>query len=178
METVCSCVNVPSRTTGMTMEPGGRRSPRKASAGLLLFRRAAGALEVLLVHPGGPFWTNRDEAAWSIPKGELSEGEVPLDAAIREFEEEMGSHVTGEFIALQPCRQAGGKVVFAWAVEANFDPERLKSNTFTMEWPPRSGRQCIYPEIDRAAWFPLDVARQKVVRGQQGLLDELGSRLA
>jgi predicted NUDIX family NTP pyrophosphohydrolase len=132
---------------------------------------------VLLVHPGGPFWTNKDDAAWSIPKGEIADGEAPFEAAVREFEEEMGTAVNGEFIPLPACRQAGGKLVLAWAVEADLDPSRLKSNTFTMEWPPRSGRQRAFPEIDRAAWFPLDVARQKVVRGQQGLLDELESRL-
>ena len=163
---------------GMTKEPGGRGAPRKVSAGLLLFRRVPGAFEVLLVHPGGPFWAKKDDAAWSIPKGEIGEGEAPFDAAVREFEEEMGTAVGGDFIPLPACRQAGGKLVLAWAVEADFDTARLRSNTFTMEWPPRSGRRRSFPEIDRAAWFPLDVARQKVVRGQQGLLDELESRLA
>ena len=162
----------------MKKEPAGRGAPRKVSAGLLLFRRVHDTFEVLLVHPGGPFWGKKDDAAWSIPKGEIADGEAPFDAALREFEEEMGTAVSGDFIPLQACRQTGGKVVVAWAVEASFDPSRLRSNTFTMEWPPRSGRQRAFPEIDRAAWFPLDVARHKVVRGQQGLLDELESRLA
>jgi predicted NUDIX family NTP pyrophosphohydrolase len=145
----------------------------KRSAGLLLFRRAAGAIEVLLVHPGGPFWARKDQGAWSIPKGELAEGEDPFRAALREFNEEMGGTVDGVFIALQPRRQAGGKVVHAWAVQAEFDPSRLGDATFSMEWPPRSGRQQAFPEIDRAAWFPLDVARAKILKGQAEFLDEL-----
>jgi predicted NUDIX family NTP pyrophosphohydrolase len=145
----------------------------KRSAGLLLFRRAAGAIEVLLVHPGGPFWARKDQGAWSIPKGELAEGEDPFRAALREFNEEMGGTVDGVFIALQPRRQAGGKVVHAWAVQAEFDPSRLGDATFSMEWPPRSGRQQTFPEIDRAAWFPLDVARAKILKGQAEFLDEL-----
>jgi predicted NUDIX family NTP pyrophosphohydrolase len=149
----------------------------KNSAGLLLFRDAQGALEVLLVHPGGPFWAKKDLGAWSIPKGEFSDEEDPFQAALREFNEEMGEGVTGAFIALEPRRLAGGKTVYAWAVRSDFDPERLRSNTFSMEWPPRSGRQQVFPEIDRAAWFRLDVARGKISKGQMGFLDELQSRL-
>jgi predicted NUDIX family NTP pyrophosphohydrolase len=149
----------------------------KKSAGLLLFRGAHGAVEVLLVHPGGPFWTKKDEGAWSIPKGEFSDDEDPFQAAVREFKEEMGEGVTGDVIGLEPQRLAGGKTVYAWAVRSDFDPDRLRSNTFSMEWPPRSGRQQVFPEIDRAAWFPLEVAREKISKGQVGFLDELQSRL-
>ena len=149
----------------------------KKSAGLLLFRDVPRAIEVLLVHPGGPFWAGKDQAAWSIPKGEFSEDEDPLHAAVREFKEEMGEAVTGDFIALQPLRQPGGKVVFAWAVKSDFDPAQLTSNTFSIEWPPRSGRQQDFPEIDRAAWFRLDVARGKISKGQMGFLDELERKL-
>lgn len=149
----------------------------KKSAGLLLFRDAAGTVEVLLVHPGGPFWATKDEGAWSIPKGEIANDEDPLHAAVREFTEEMGEAVTGEFIALQPRRQLGGKIVHAWAVRSDFDPARLRSNTFSIEWPPRSGRHQVFPEIDRAAWFALNVARIKISKGQVGFLDELESKL-
>src|SRR5579884_3812418 len=111
----------------------------KRSAGLLLYRTTGSGLEVLLAHPGGPFWYRKDDGAWTIPKGEANEGEDLLDAAKREFHEEMGSPAEGEFIALQPCRQSGGKLVYAWAVAGNFDPTTLRSNLFSMEWPPRSG---------------------------------------
>jgi len=149
----------------------------KKSAGLLLFRQVAGAIEVLLVHPGGPFWARKDQGAWSIPKGEFSEHEDPFHAALREFKEEIGEAVTGAFVELQPQRQAGGKIVYAWAVRSEFEPARLRSNTFSMEWPPRSGRHQVFPEIDRAAWFGLDLARVKILRGQVGFLDELESKL-
>lgn len=145
----------------------------KVSAGLLLVRGAPDALEVLLVHPGGPFWAKKDEGAWSIPKGEIAAGEDPLRAAIREFEEETGQAIDGEFVALEPQRQPGGKTVHAWAVRADLDPTHLRSNTFSLEWPPRSGRQQEFPEIDRAAWFPLDAARKKILRGQAGFLTQL-----
>lgn len=148
----------------------------RKSAGLLLFRRRAGQLEVLLVHPGGPFWARKDEGAWSIPKGEIEETEDPLAAARREVREETGASPAGQFSALTPIRQAGGKVVHAWAVEGDFDPATLASNTFEMEWPPRSGRQQAFPEVDRAAWFVLDVARRKILKGQLPLLDELARR--
>jgi predicted NUDIX family NTP pyrophosphohydrolase len=150
----------------------------KHSAGLLLFRRAESGWQVLLAHPGGPFWARKDQGAWSIPKGELAEGEDPLEAATREFAEETGQHVTGNFIALDPLRQPGGKLIHAWAVEADFDPAQLRSNTFSMEWPPRSGRQASFPEVDRAAWFGLDEARSRILIGQLGFLNALAARLA
>lgn len=144
------------------------------SAGLLLFKNGPDGLEVLLVHPGGPFWAKKDDGAWSIPKGELEDGEAPLAAAIREGREELGIEVAGEFVALTPVRQAGGKTVLAWAVRADFDPTRLVSQTFEMEWPPRSGRTQTFPEVDRAAWFTIDEARRKILKGQRPLLDDVG----
>src|SRR5580765_2719317 len=148
-----------------------RQLMAKRSAGLLLFRESAAGLEVLLVHPGGPFWAKKDEGAWSIPEGELGDDEEPLTAAKREFQEEMGAAPTGEFIPLEPVRQPGGKLVFAWALQADFDTSRLKSNIFSMEWPPKSGRQQEFPEIDRAGWFPIETARTKILKGQARLLD-------
>lgn len=138
-----------------------------------MFRFRTGKPEALLVHPGGPFWVNRDLGAWSIPKGEFREGEDPLAAAQREFEEETGFPARGEFIPLPPLKQPHGKIISAWAFEGEADPGRIKSNTFTLEWPPKSGRQQEFPEVDRAAWFSLDEARQKIVPGQIGFLDEL-----
>jgi predicted NUDIX family NTP pyrophosphohydrolase len=144
------------------------------SAGLLLFRVREGGLEVMLVHPGGPFWAKKDEHAWSVPKGEIHEGEDPLRAAQREFEEEIGSPApAGETIPLEPVNQTGGKRVLAWAIRADFDPSALRSNTISMEWPPRSGRTTTFPEIDRAAWFPIDVAASKIHKGQASLLEQL-----
>jgi predicted NUDIX family NTP pyrophosphohydrolase len=145
----------------------------KISAGLLLYRRREGTLEVLLVHPGGPFWARKDAGAWSIPKGEIDPTEEPLVAARREFREETGLAVEGRFQPLAPITQAGGKVVQAWAVEGDLDPAALQSNTFSIEWPPRSGRQQAFPEVDRAAWFPVGVAREKINPAQAALLDEL-----
>jgi predicted NUDIX family NTP pyrophosphohydrolase len=145
----------------------------KESAGLLLFRQTAPGIEVLLVHPGGPFWAKKDDGAWSIPKGEFADGEEPLAAAKREFEEELGTAVEGEFIALDSLKQPGGKLVFAWAVRAELDPARLKSNTFSIEWPPKSGKQRTFPEVDKAAWFPIDAARTKILKGQAEFLDRL-----
>ena len=130
-------------------------------------------LQVLLVHPGGPFWARKDLGAWSIPKGEIDPGEEPLDAARREFTEETGGSVEGDFLPLQKRQQSSGKIVHAWAVRADFDPSRLTSAAFSMEWPPRSGRQQSFPEVDRAEWFDLATARQKIVKGQAGFLDEL-----
>ena len=150
----------------------------KESAGLLLFRRGARGPEVFLVHPGGPFWAKKDEHAWSIAKGEFAADEDPLTAARREFAEEPGLPVTGTFVALSPCRQPGGKIVHGFAVEGDCDPAAVKSNMFTIEWPPRSGRRQEFPEIDRAAWFPLDGARSKIHKGQVPLLDELERMLA
>jgi predicted NUDIX family NTP pyrophosphohydrolase len=128
---------------------------------------------VLLVHPGGPFWTKRDLAAWSIPKGEFVPGEDPLAAARREFAEETGIVPDGKFIPLSPCRQPSGKVVHAWAFESDCDPTTIVSNTFEIEWPRGSGRRQAFPEVDRAGWFPLEVAKRKLISGQVGFLDEL-----
>ena len=144
------------------------------SAGLLLYRHDSGTLEVLLAHPGGPQWRRKDDGAWSIPKGELRAGEEPLEAARREFAEELGSEPpNGVPLRLKPVRQASGKVVHAWAIEADFDPRGLSSNTFSLEWPPRSGRIQEFPEVDRAAWFTLEAARAKILASQAGLLDQL-----
>lgn len=154
-----------------------RRAKGRRSAGILLYRRRAGCLEVLLVHPGGPFWKDRDEGAWTIPKGEYPEGEDALDAAKREFGEETGFPIEGPFRELAPVRQASGKVVRAWAVEGDCDAAAVRSNTFVMEWPPRSGRMAEFPEVDRAAWFTLDEARRRILAAQVALLDEL-ARLA
>jgi len=148
----------------------------RKSAGLLLFRRTPAGVEVLLVHPGGPLWAKKDEGAWSIPKGEIDADEDPLAAARREFEEELGSTASGEFIALAPIRQASGKVVHAWAVEADFDPTTFMSGMFSMEWPPRSGRQQEFPEVDRAEWFSVDDARRKINNAQTAFLDQLAHR--
>jgi predicted NUDIX family NTP pyrophosphohydrolase len=145
----------------------------KKSAGLLLYRQGTDGLEVLLVHPGGPFWARKDAGAWSIPKGELADGEDPLAAAEREFEEETGARPSGDFIPLDPLKQPGGKLVYAWAVRADFDTASLRSNMFSMEWPPRSGRHSEFPEVDRAAWFGIDEARRKILKGQAGFLDQL-----
>lgn len=143
------------------------------SAGILMYRFRKDTLEVFLVHPGGPFWARKDKGAWSIPKGLCEPGEDPLTAARREFTEETGFSVSGRFVELTPRRQTSGKRVLAWAVEGDADPADLKSNPFTLEWPPRSGRLRSFPEVDRAGWFPLDVARQKLVKGQVGFVDEL-----
>lgn len=145
----------------------------KQSAGLLLYRESGGVLEVLLVHPGGPFWARKDAGAWSIPKGEFDEGEAPLEAARREFTEETGGMVDGEFVALQPVRQRSGKVVHAFALRGDFDPAALRSNTFSMNWPRGSGRVAEFPEVDRAAWFVLDEAKKRILDGQAPLLDQL-----
>jgi len=148
-------------------------APARQSAGLLLFRRPAGRLEVFLVHPGGPYWARKDLGAWSIPKGEFQAGEHALDAARREFREETGLEAAGSFLALKPVRQAGGKVVHAWAVEGDCDAASIRSNTFTLEWPPRSGRTVEFPEVDRAAWFGIPEARQRILPAQTPLLDQL-----
>jgi len=149
----------------------------KKSAGLLLYRQTDGRLEVMLVHPGGPLWAGKDDGVWSIPKGEFQYPEEPLEAAKREFKEETGMAPSGEFIALEPVRQLSGKVVFAWAVRGDFDPARLKSNTFSMEWPMHSGRRQEFPEVDRALWLPLDVAMHKILSGQIPLLIQLREKL-
>jgi predicted NUDIX family NTP pyrophosphohydrolase len=149
----------------------------KTSAGLLLYRRRGGVLEFLLVHPGGPFWKNKDAGAWTIPKGQLGDNEEPLAAAIREFEEELGFKPTGPFIELMPIKQKGGKIVRAWAVEGDCDPTQIKSNTFTMEWPPKSGKQADFPEIDRAEFFKLGEAKEKINPAQIPLLEEICRRI-
>jgi predicted NUDIX family NTP pyrophosphohydrolase len=149
----------------------------KTSAGLLLYRFHNGMLQFLLVHPGGPFWKNKDDGAWTIPKGELTEGEEPVAAAIREFEEELGFKPTGPFIELTPIKQKAGKVVHAWGFEGDCEPSQIKSNTFTMEWPPRSGKQAEFLEVDRAGFFNLEDAKAKINPAQIPLLEELQRRL-
>jgi predicted NUDIX family NTP pyrophosphohydrolase len=145
----------------------------RKSAGVLMYRRRADQVEVLLVHPGGPFWTHKDEGAWSIPKGEFTDEEPPLDAARREFQEETGFTASGTFHPLAPIRQAGGKIVHAWAIEGDLDADAAHSNTCKMEWPSHSGRWQTFPEVDRAAWFPLSQARVKLLKSQLPLLDQL-----
>ena len=148
-------------------------SKSRVSAGLLMYRLAGEDVQVLLVHPGGPFFRNKDEGAWSIPKGEVEPGEDPLAAALREFREEIGVTPTGPFLALSPVRQKGGKVVHAWAFEGDCDPGSISSNTFTIPWPPRSGRLMEFPEIDRAGFFGVAEARRKINAGQVPLVDQL-----
>jgi predicted NUDIX family NTP pyrophosphohydrolase len=143
------------------------------SAGILLFRFRGKDLDVFLVHPGGPFWADRDEAAWSIPKGLFEENESPLEAGRREFEEETGFIATGEFIELGELRQSSHKIVHAWALEMNIDAAAIKSNTFSLEWPQGSGIIREYPEVDKGAWFTLDEARRKIHKGQAAFLDRL-----
>ena len=145
----------------------------KRSAGLLPYRRRAGRLEVFLVHPGGPFWARRDAGAWSIPKGEYSDDEDPEAAARREFAEETGWTIKGELKPLGEVRQKAGKAVTAFASEGDFDPASLESNRFEMEWPPRTGKRASFPEIDRAKWFSLAEASEKMIEGQRPLLDRL-----
>lgn len=143
----------------------------KQSAGLLMYRRREGGIEVFLAHPGGPFWAKKD--VWTIPKGEYEPGETPLDAARREFQEETGFTPRGEFLGLGEIRQPGGKRVVAWAFEGDCDPAELVSNTCLVEWPPRSGRQIEIPEVDRGAWFSIDRARPRIFKGQETFLDRL-----
>ena len=142
-----------------------------------MYRVRKGALEVFLVHPGGPYWANRDLGAWSIPKGEYDPPEDPLEAAKREFEEETGLVATGRFLPLTPLKQRSGKVISVWAFKGDCDPTTVNSNSFTMEWPPRSGKQQFFPEVDRAEWFSISVAKGKINKGQVGFLDELATNL-
>lgn len=142
-----------------------------------MFRRRAGAVEVLLVHSGGPFWQKKDLGAWSIPKGEYAAVEDPLSAARREFAEETGFEPSGDFIALGDCRQASGKIVKAWAVEGDLDAARIRSNMFTLAWPPKSGKMREFPEVDRAEWFSIGDAREKILKGQTVFLDQLAAKL-
>jgi predicted NUDIX family NTP pyrophosphohydrolase len=149
---------------------------KKTSAGILLYRGEGDSLEVLLVHPGGPLWAKKDEGAWSIPKGELDEGEEPRACALRELEEEIGSSLgltVERLVELGEVRQKSGKIVLGWAAEGDFDPATLFSNSFTMEWPPRSGKQGEFPEVDRAEWFAPEQARGKINPAQAAFIDRL-----
>ena len=145
----------------------------KQSAGILIYRKGRSVLEVLLVHPGGPFWARKDEGAWTIPKGEPGDGEDLLMTAISELEEETGWKAKGPFKALTAVKQKAGKIIHAWAMEADFDPASLKSNFFELEWPPRSGKKKKFQEVDRAEWFDLKTARTRIINGQVALLNEL-----
>jgi predicted NUDIX family NTP pyrophosphohydrolase len=147
--------------------------PMKQSAGLLLYRYKENQLQVLLVHPGGPFWKNKDAGAWSIPKGEFATDEDGLTAAIRETKEETGQLFTGKFVALQPVKQRNGKVVHAWALESDFDTGTLVSNTFLFQWPPRSGKMIEIPEVDRAEWLTPEEAKEKIILAQWNLIEQL-----
>lgn len=149
----------------------------KRSAGLLLFRRRGAGIEFFLVHPGGPFWAKKDEAAWSIPKGLYEKDESPLEAAKREFGEETGLSVDGDFVLLGDFRQPGGKTVSAWLVESDCDPAAVKSNLFSIEWPPRSGKTAQFPEIDRAGWFTPREAVAKLIRAQKPIIERALDRL-
>ena len=142
----------------------------KRSAGVILYRLRTG-VEVFLVHPGGPFWVKKDEGAWSIPKGEHQDGEESIDVARREFFEETGFEVSGDFVEIGSVKQTGGKVVTAWAVEGDCDPDLLRSNLFEMEWPPRSGRIQSFPEVDRGGWLSLGEAKRRILKSQEPLLD-------
>ena len=150
-----------------------RASSKIQSAGLLLFRQRDKSVQVLLGHPGGPFWSRKDQGAWTIPKGLIGPGESPLSAARREFAEETGYHPGGKTIPLGSAKQSGGKVVHMWAIEEDWDPADLHSNAFEMEWPPRSGRRQSFPELDRASWFGVAEARLKILKGQAVFLDYL-----
>jgi predicted NUDIX family NTP pyrophosphohydrolase len=145
----------------------------KHSAGVLLYRKIDHVLQVFLVHPGGPFWKNKDEGAWSVPKGEYEVEEDPLAAARREFYEETGHHIDGEFAALSPVKLKSGKIITAWAVKGDIDQHKIKSNLFEMEWPPQSGKMQAFAEVDRGGWFTVEEARVKINAAQVGLVDEL-----
>ncbi|WP_339627874.1 NUDIX domain-containing protein [uncultured Maribacter sp.] len=145
----------------------------KISAGIILYRLNNSDTEVLLVHPGGPFWVKKNMGSWSIPKGEIEPEEDLLEAAIRETKEETGIKSKGKFIALSPLKQKSGKIIHAWALQGNFDPLDLKSNSFEMIWPPKSGKNNVFPEIDKAAWFPLKEAKLRIVPGQIPFITEL-----
>ncbi len=149
----------------------------KQSAGILLYRFTNDQLQVFLVHPGGPFFRNKDEGSWSVPKGEFLDDEEPLTAAKREFLEETGQSINGKFIPLDPVTQKGGKTVFAWAVEGDINHETITSNLFEMEWPPRSGKKQSFPEIDNAAWFDIETAKTKINAAQAAFLNDLPERL-
>ena len=145
----------------------------KKSAGILLYRTKNKIVEVLLVHPGGPFWIKKDAGAWTIPKGELNEDEEPFDAAVREMKEETGIILKGNSLELTPVKQKAGKLVYAWANEQDVDPSEIKSNEFEIEWPPKSGKKKLFPEIDKADWFDIKTAKEKINPGQLPLIEEL-----
>ncbi|RPI45523.1 MAG: NUDIX domain-containing protein [Bacteroidetes bacterium] len=149
----------------------------RKSAGILPYRKVKGTFEVFLVHPGGPYWSSKDLNAWSVAKGEPDGDEEIFAAAVREFREETGLDISGEYLELEPVKQPGGKMVYAWAVEYDLDESRVESNLFTMEWPPRSGKTEEFPEVDKAGWFGFETARQKIVKGQVPILDQLEGHL-
>jgi predicted NUDIX family NTP pyrophosphohydrolase len=163
--------------SGYIEEVMAARATHRESAGILAFRRHDDGIQVLLVHPGGPFWVDKDEGVWSIPKGLIEAGEDPLETARREFAEETGFDAEGSFVPLGDIRQPSGKIVHAWAVEADFDPSLFRSNTFSLDWPPHSGTQADFPEIDRGEWFSLDQARAKISVGQRDLLERLQTHI-
>jgi len=150
---------------------------KKLSAGLVLYRKRGTEIEVFIVHPGGPFWAKKDDGVWSIPKGEYLDGENPLAVATREFAEETGSQVSGSFIELPAAKQPSGKIIRAWAVEGDLDASSIRSNHFSLEWPPNSGRMQSFPEVDRALWCSVALARRKLLPGQRVLLDRLEERV-
>ena len=149
----------------------------KKSAGILLYRLTNKIFEVLVVHPGGPFWAKKDLGVWSIPKGELNDNESLLNAALREFQEEMGEQISGNFIPMTPIKQNNGKIVYAFALEHDFDALKTKSNTFTMEWPQKSGKKQEFPEIDKGQWFDFTTSKQKLNKRQAFIVDELVKKL-
>jgi predicted NUDIX family NTP pyrophosphohydrolase len=150
-----------------------KNSRTRRSAGLLMYRYVGGVPEVLLVHPGGPFWTKKDEGSWSIPKGEYAPHEDPFEVAKREFREETSFEAKGTFAPLKELKQPSGKIVCAWAFEGDCEAGAIKSNTFSIEWPPHSGRMREFPEVDRAAWYSIDEAKRKITKGQRGFIEEL-----
>jgi len=150
----------------------------KTSTGILLYRLVNHQIEYLLVHPGGPFWKNKDLGSWTIPKGEYEAPEIPIDAAIREFKEETGIELSGTFISLKPIVQKGGKQVDAWALEGDLDTATIRSNTFEIEWPPKSGKRQVFPEIDKACWFSYDEAIEKINPAQINFIKELRHKLS
>jgi len=154
-----------------------KSSSSKKSAGILLYRLKDHLFEVMLVHPGGPFWAKKDEGAWSVPKGEFDDSEDALSAAKREMEEETGIKAEGNFIELTPVKQKNGKMVYAWALEKNIDAADIKSNSFEIEWPPKSGKKKSFPEIDRAGWFTTEEAMKKILAAQLPLINELKNKL-
>jgi len=149
----------------------------RTSAGILLYRKTGKSIEIFLVHPGGPFWKGKETGAWSIPKGEFTEDEDPLTVARREFNEETGQTIDGNFLELTPVKQKGGKMVYAWAVEGDADAENIVSNTFTTEWPYKSGKRITFPEVDKAGWFSVDEAKEKMNTAQAAFIEDLVERL-